>query len=451
MLESNPFKYEVAMIAQRGEIGKCNFFNAVIKSPKETVRPINIMQLDRYRDYIDNFTQLLTITLVTTLAEYNRLVLYDHSDLKLTLTMYDIGKDTPYSLKALSRPREFTYKAKMIDVASDQISQNNPISNSDGVGQMTMKTFSIQLLEPCFESVSIKSVGGPFRRTSGIELMKTLLTRFSTDDDIDAVTAVTGVDVVEGYSTLQREQIIIKHATPLVKAITKVQESCGGVYPTGFSFFLQNNKWFIFPPYDLTLFSKAKKTITVVNLPKDRLPGLEKTYFNSSTKLVVLSTRDATYIDNREANIFNQGSSISFVEADRYFNGFAEVKDNKIMVNASKNVNEVTLQERADGVNVLRGTETRITANKNIELSKLAKAKGFYIQLTWEYSDDSLLYPGMPAKVLFLKDQRPASAVGVLIESETIWVPAEKSFKNTKFNKMTAMTFFVGNEEYMNS
>ena len=118
------------MIAQRGEIGKCNFFNAVIKSPKETIRPLNIMQLDRYRDYIDNFTQLLTITVVTTLAEYNRLVLYDHSALKLTLTMYDIGKDTPYSLKALSRPREFTYKAKIIDVASDQISQNNPISNS---------------------------------------------------------------------------------------------------------------------------------------------------------------------------------------------------------------------------------------------------------------------------------------------------------------------------------
>lgn len=449
MLESNPFKHEVAMIAQRGEMSKCNYFNAVIKSPKETIRPINIMQLNRYRDYIDNFTQLFTITLVTTLDEYNRLVLYDHSALKLTLTMYDIGRNTPYSLGALSNPREFTYKAKIIDIATDQISQNNPISNGDGVGKNSLKTFSIQLLEPSFESVSMRTVGGVFRKTSGIGLMKTLLTLFSTNDDVDAVTSVTGVDVVDGYSMVEREQIQIKTPTPLVKAIGVIQNSCGGVYPTGFSFFLQGNKWFIFPPYDVNLFNKARKTLTVINLPKDRLPGLEKTHFNSDTKLVVLSTRDATYIDNREANTFNDGASISFVDSDRFFEGFAKVENNKIMVNAAKNVNEVTLAERADGVSIIRPSNSLITSNKNIELSKLAKSRGFYIQLTWENSDDSLLYPGMPSKILFLKDKRPASATGVLIETETMWVPAEKSFKNTKLTKMTAMTFFVANEQYL--
>lgn len=288
-----------------------------------------------------------------------------------------------------------------------------------------------------------------FRKTSGIGLMKTLLTLFSTNDDVDAVTSVTGVDVVDGYSMVEREQIQIKTPTPLVKAIGVIQNSCGGVYPTGFSFFLQGNKWFIFPPYDVNLFNKARKTLTVINLPKDRLPGLEKTHFNSDTKLVVLSTRDATYIDNREANTFNDGASISFVDSDRFFEGFAKVENNKIMVNAAKNVNEVTLAERADGVSIIRPSNSLITSNKNIELSKLAKSRGFYIQLTWENSDDSLLYPGMPSKILFLKDKRPASATGVLIETETMWVPAEKSFKNTKLTKMTAMTFFVANEQYL--
>lgn len=449
MLDANPFKYEVAMIAQRGITAKCNYFKAVIKSPKDKVVPINTIQLNRYRDYIDNFTQLFTITVTTTLAEYNRLVLYDHSALTLTLTQYDIGQNTPFSLAALSNPREFTYKAKIIDVATDQIAQNNPITNNEEVSGMSLKQFSIQLLEPCFESVSIRTVGGVFRNTSGIGLIKTLLTLFSTADEVDAITSVTGVDVVEGYNMDVREQIIVPHMTPLVKAINLVHGNSGGVYPTGFSFFLQNNKWFIFPPYDLTLFNKSKKTITVVNLPKDRLPGLEKTYFNSDTKLVVLSTRAATYIDNREANSFNDGTSIRFVEAEKLFAGFADTKDNKILVDASKNVNEVTLKERTDKVNVLRGTTTKITSNKNIELSKLAKNKGFFIQLTWENSDDSLLFPGMAAKVLFLKDNRPASAIGTLIETETMWVPAEKSFKNTKLTKMTAMTFFVGNEAYL--
>ena len=145
----------------------------------------------------------------------------------------------------------------------------------------------------------------------------------------------------------------------------------------------------------------------MVNLPKDRLPGIEKTFFNNQTKLIVLSTRNAKYIDNREANTFNKGSSFRFVEANRLYEGFGQVQDNKFMVNAGNNVNEVTIGQRSDNANILRSTDVKITSNKNNELSKLAMNNGFYFQLTWEHSDDSLLHPGMPAKILFLKNNQP--------------------------------------------
>ena len=367
----------------------------------------------------------------------------------MTLTLYEIGFQTAFSLGALANPKQFTYKAKLLEIDSSQISQNNPMSNNANIGDMTFREFSVQLLEPCFESVSIRTVGGVFRKSNGINLIKTLLTNFSTDDEVDAITSVRGVDVVEGFNEKETEQIIIPHMTPLTKAISIINENCGGVYPTGFSYFLQNNLWFIFPPYDITRFNKTNRTITIVNLPKDRLPGIEKTYFNSSTKLIVLSTRDSKVIDNREAKTFNEGSSLRFVDASKLFDSFGTVEDNKFKVDASQNVNEMTLGTRADNMNVLRASGTRITANKNAELSKLAMSKGFYIQLIWENSDDSLLHPGMPAKVLFLKDNQPASATGVLIESETHWVPMEKSFKHVKLQSTTAMTFFIGNEEYL--
>ena len=71
------------------------------------------------------------------------------------------------------------------------------------------------------------------------------------------------------------------------------------------------------------------------------------------------------------------------------------------------------------------------------------------MQLVWENSDDSLLHRGMPAKILFLKDNKPASATGVLIESETIWSQMEKSFKHVKLQRTSVITFFIGNEEYL--
>lgn len=449
MLDNNPFRAEVAEISQRGKSSSAFYAEAHVTSSSGSFKALNVTGLNRYRDYIADYTQNLIVTMNATLAQYEKLIHSDTSAITLTLTLYEIGFQTAFSLGALANPKQFTYKAKLLEIDSSQISQNNPMSNNPNIGDMTFREFSVQLLEPCFESVSIRTVGGVFRKANGINLIKTLLTNFSTDDEVDAITSVRGVDVVEGFNETETEQIIIPHMTPLTKAISIINENCGGIYPTGFSYFLQNNLWFIFPPYDITRFNKTNRTITIVNLPKDRLPGIEKTYFNSSTKLIVLSTRDSKVIDNREAKTFNEGSSLRFVDASKLFDSFGTVEDNKFKVNASLNVNEMTLGTRADNMNVLRASGTRITSNKNVELSKLAMSKGFYIQLIWENSDDSLLHPGMPAKVLFLKDNQPASATGVLIESETHWVPMEKSFKHVKLQSTTAMTFFVGNEEYL--
>lgn len=451
MLDNTPFRYEVLEVLKKGKVAAQNYIETTITGGKSVVRPLTVIQMSRYRDYIENFAQLFTITVVTTLKEYEELVLADPSTLKMTVRLYELSKNASVSAQYFVNPIEFTYKAKIIDIASDQIAQNNPMVNNPQTGNLTIKQFSLQLLEPGFESVSIKTAGSGFRDISGVELIKILLTRYSTDDEIDTVTSVQGVDVVPGYNEQKMSQIPIDHMTPLVKAINIINDNCGGIYPTGFSYFLQGNIWYLFPPYDLSLFDKARKTITVVNLPKDRLPTLEKTYFNSDTKLIVLSTRDATYTDNREVNTFNHGSSVRFLDANRLLDGFGEVKDNKFLVNSALNVNEVTLNERKDGANILRSGQARITSNKNSELSKLAQKQGFYFQLIWENSDDSLLFPGMPAKVLYLKDNKPASAKGVLIETETIWVPAEKNFKATKLTRTTAMTFFVGNEEYVSS
>lgn len=449
MLDNNPFRAEVAEITQRGKMSSAFYAEAYINSPAGSFKALNVTGLNRYRDYISDYTQNLIITINATLSQYDKLIHADTSAITVTLTVYEIGFQTAFSLGALANPKQFTYKGKLLEIDSSQISQNNPMSNNPDIGNMTLREFSIQLLEPCFESVSIRTVGGVFRKTTGANLMKTLLTNFSTDDEVDAITAVQGVDIVDGFNEQETEQIIIPHMTPLTKAINIINNNCGGMYPTGFSYFLQNNLWYLFPPYDLTLFDKANRTITVVNLPKDRLPGIEKTFFNSSTKLIVLSTRDAKIVDNREAKTFNEGSSIRFVDASKLYESFGKVEDNKFKVNASENVNEMTLGVRTDNMNVLRPTGTRITANKNAELTKLAMSKGFYIQLIWENSNDSLLHPGMATKILFLKDNKPASATGVLIESETYWSPMEKSFKNVKLQSTTAMTFFVGNEEYV--
>ena len=244
MMGNNPFRFEVSEISSKGSFALCNYIETRIELGSKVIRAVNTKGLIRYRDYIEDYTQQLTITLTTTLAQYEEMIHSDLSNIKMTITMYDLPVNAPFSYSALRNPREFTYKAKILNIDSSQISQSNPMVNNPYLGNLTLQEFSAQLLEPSFESVSIKTIGGVYRETNGIELMKTLLTKWATEDEVDAITGVMGVDVVDGYNEAIREQIIIDHATPLVKAIKMINESCGGIYPTGFSYFLQNQLWY---------------------------------------------------------------------------------------------------------------------------------------------------------------------------------------------------------------
>lgn len=449
MLGNSPFYQEVSEVEKKGKRGVCNYFDVTIIVGKDKYKPLCVTQLSRYRDYIEDYAQQLIMTVQLNYNDHVKITSADVSDIKVNVVMYDINLNAPYSLQALFNPIEFTYKAKLLKIETTDKDQSSQITNMNVVGALTVKEMQFQLLEPSFESVSIKTVGTGFRNISGIDAIRTLLTNYSTEDDPDAITSVKGVNVVDGVATAVKEQIPVRHSTPLVQAIRLIIESCGGLYPTGSSYYLQDRLWYIFPPYDLTQFDKANRTITVVNLPKDRMPGIEKTFYNTKTKLIVLSTRDTVVVDGREGNKFNKGVAVRFMEAIKLFDGFGEVKNNKYAIDASKNVNEITIEDRTDKANILRPSVNRITSNKNRELTNLAKSNGFYMQVTWEHGDDSLLHPGMAAKILYLKDNKPASVKGTLIETETVWYPREKTFVNMKLQKMIAMTFFVGLEEFV--
>ena len=130
MLDNTPFRYEILEVLKKGKVAAQNYIETTITGGKSVVRPLTVIQMSRYRDYIENFAQLFTITVVTTLKEYEELVLADPSTLKMTVRLYELSKNASVSAQYFVNPIEFTYKAKIIDIASDQITQNNPMFNT---------------------------------------------------------------------------------------------------------------------------------------------------------------------------------------------------------------------------------------------------------------------------------------------------------------------------------
>lgn len=443
-LQSTPFAREIASVTDNKVYTPCRSYDLEFLIKGETYKPLAIMGVTNTNDFIDAFYKVLAVEFKTT-AFVREVLVSNNSMIEAVLKTYEIGRDAPYSVSALKKPVIRRYKAKLYLEESDYVSQNNPAVNDENyLNDKTLVDVKVQLVEKGFEQLKSRHVGGNYYNLSGATLLRHLIDYHVNIDNDDVNSMIDGTDIAPNHNTEVREQIAIEQGTTLVEAMHMVNHDGGGLWPTGFSYFIHDKKWYIFPPYSLGRYSENVKKLLIVNLPKDRLPGLEVTYNDSEDLLTVLSTREVTVKDKREAKKLSYGTGVIFADAARLLKGFAETIDNKLLVDASKNVNDLQISEREDGVQQMRFSANKLTAAKNIEMSKLAPSKGFMMRITWENSKDSLVYPGMPVKVLYLKKKKPMTAVGTVVGIESVDYPAEQQFPPKKFSQLSYIQVFVG-------
>lgn len=446
-LASTPFAREIAAVTENKLQQPCRSYDLEFLVNGESYKPLAIMGVTNINDFIDAYYRVYAVEFKTTATVREKLIEHK-ATIEAVLKVYDIGRETPYAISALRNPRITRYKAKLYLEESDYISQNNPAGNDENyLNDKTLVDVKVQLVEKGFEQLSARHVGGNYFDVSGASLIRHLVDYHANLDNSDVSTLIKGVDIAPRHNTFKLRQIVLQQGTSLVEAMHIVNQDGGGLWPTGFSYFIHKQVWYVFPPYSLGRYSDNVKKLLIVNLPKDRLPGLEATYHDSDSLLTILSTRDVQVFDKRESKKLSLGTGLRFAEAANLLNGFASSIDNRLQVDASKNVNDLIVSERDDGVQQIRFAGNKLTSAKNIELSKLAPSKGFMMRISWENSDDSLIYPGMPVKVLYLKKKKPTTAIGTVVSCESADFPMEQQFPPKKFSQLTYIQVFVGESD----
>ncbi len=443
-LHSTPFAREIAAVTSSKNQTPCRSYDLEFLVNGQSYKPLAIMGVNNINDFIDAYYRVFSIEFKTTGAV--REVLIEHSsNIEAVLKVYDIGRNATFSLAALKNPKIRRFKAKLYLEESDYVTQNNPAVNDEAfLKDKSLVDVKVQLVEKGFEQLKSRHVGNTYFNISGYNLLRHLIDYHANLDNDDVNSLIKGVDIAPNYSTEVKTQIALQQGTSLIEAMHLVNNDSGGLWATGFSYYIHNQTWYIFPPYSLKRFNDNVKRLIIVNLPKDRVPGLEVTYHDSESLLTILSTRDATVFDKREARKLSFGTGLRFADAAKLLNGFAETIENKIKVDASKNVNDLIVSKRDETVQQIRFAPNKLTSAKNIELSKLAPSKGFMMRLSWENSDDSLIYPGMPVKVLYLKKKKPMTVIGTVVNIESADYPVEQAFPPKKFSQLSYIQVFVG-------
>mgnify|MGYP003605940348 FL=1 len=443
-LQSTPFAREIAAVTGSKTQTPCRCYDLEFLVKGESYKPLAIMGVNNINDFIDAFYRVYAFQFKTT-AAIREVLIKNNASIEAVLKVYEIGRNTTYSATALKNPKIRRFKAKLYLEESDYITQNNPAVNDEAyLNDKSLVDVKVQLVEKGFEQLKSRHVGGTYSNISGYNLLRHLVDYHANLDNDDVNSLINGVDIAPNYSTEVKSQIAIEQGTNLIEAMHLVNNDGGGLWATGFSYYIHNQTWYIFPPFSLKRFNDNVKRLIIVNLPKDRVPGLEVTYHDSESLLTILSTRDVTVQDKREARKLSFGTGLRFADAARLLNGFAETIDNKLKVDASKNVNDLIVSKRDEDVQQIRFAQNKLTSAKNIELSKLAPSKGFMMRISWENSDDSLIYPGMPVKVLYLKKKKPMTVIGTVVNVESSDYPAEQSFPPKKFSQLSYIQVFVG-------
>jgi len=413
-------------------------------TPAEDVDIFKLVSIDVTRDYEDNFGDELLVSVVIPGGDW-MFKLYPHLDnLEATLYKFSSTKNSAERLIPSKASWSHRYVASVIKPPAMAVEQNTKNESTEKNLNITqLLTIDVQLIPTTIDQLRMMTVGGVFRNTSCDDLIKSMLTLHSGKVEISSEMMPLGVNMIPVDNLEKREHFVIPQGTRVVDVPGYIHKKCGGVYSTGFSYYFQDDYWFVYPTYNTERFNTTDKIMTIINVPSRRLPGNEKSFITEGSHTIILATGDTKFTDVSEPQLLNMGNGLRFSDANKYMESFVDISDNKAVVSRGKNNSEFVTLNRPNGLNNAALSSERISSNAKFELSKLAARDGVMISLSWENSDMSLIYPGMPVKFRFLKDDVLKEVEGVILKAHHYVQMVGDGLLNNRYISTTNFAIFV--------
>lgn len=434
---------EAKAIQQTGSKPVFYRYEATLHANGKDIPVQYVNYIDTYRNYLKSRFDVKTISVMLGEGTYQTLVAPFKANVEMTIRKLPCNEQ---GVRVNTELPVYTmrYRATPLKGNSGAIEANSMLSD-DPVAQdkLNLSTVEFQLIDPVVERMRLFTFGGTFRKTKMEDIIKTVLGVISQNASKDKALGVKGVEVAETVTDVVRNHVMINHSTPFMNLLDWIHEHCGGIFNAGLGWYYQNNFWHVFPPYDTKRFTKAKRTLTVVNLQADRYPNPERSYRLNTGSVILLSTSKVVHEDKTEEALLNTGNGVRFADASTMMSSAVNVEDNKAVFNKAQNASEFIFDKRETGLNMVMESSAKITSNKNFEFSKLAAKNGGLLQCTWENANIDILTPGMPVKVLYLEKDTPRELFGVLIGVDAQEAPVTAGMGDRQFRTNAALTFFV--------
>lgn len=389
---------------------------AQIHANGETHNALKVLSLDIVCDYELKYADEILLTVMLPGGTYAKRIYPYQTTLEITLFKYPLNETGEVGNPNAPLETE-RYTATLLDKGNPIVEGNaSNAPTEDALNLTSMMEIQFQLVNKALEQLRMISVGGKYRYCTVEEVVKAVLTNESKKVQVEGIRLPLGVDMVPASNKAQRDHVILPQGMRLVDVPEYIQAKCGGIYSAGLGYYLQGDYWYVYPCYDTERLNQATQSMTIINVPTNKFPGIERTYRVDGSNTVVMATGQVKLVDDSEAQQLNLGNGVRFADATKFMEGFAKTENNRTVVNRGLNNSEFISTPRENGNNNVQLSENAITANAYVEYSKLARRQGSFLNLVWENSLPALVFPGMMIKVLYLDNDEIREIQGVILK-----------------------------------
>lgn len=395
-------------------------FDVHIRVGDEWIKPIRTDVISKQRDYLSGYADAIFLDVFMGCGDYAYVLEPNRDNFFVDVIRYpvaDMGKGDVDEEIDVKR-----YRGMLLTKDDPGLSDARPhASNRDDLNQEVMDV-QIQLIEENVHQLRMVTVGRTYRKTVPMDAIRSLMTDASQLIDVSDEEAVTGVDIVDGYNETVREALIVP-PMKLINLVSHIQNKEGGLYSTGAGCYLQRNKWYIFPLFDLNRIEREERTLTVLRVPPNRYTGSEKTWRLTEKQIIVIANNE---IKVRDLGFNEQMSSGNAVRSTNAHNllSFGDTADNRININRKQNLHEFKSHDlQGDGLTNTQWSNEGATGNPFKLYSKLASQGGQFVEVSWMHANTEYLYPGMPVRLYVASNDQLEEYHGTLLGANDRYVP----------------------------
>lgn len=432
----SPFMHEVSDIIKNGTSLTTHSFSASLYNGKDWVQCYNVFGVQCVRDYTESFGSMLYVTIQVAIGDFLFDVLPNRRTLKLTL------KDRR-NLKGRAEVKVVDYVAILLNQEDTNITAPNDYSVSKSlINQQGFITLELQCFDEATYRVRMESVGGIFRSTTPINVLKTLLGRTTELKGTDNRKLVKGIEVFPGSNETPRNQIVIPHGMRLVDVALYLQEREGGLFSAGCGCFLQDGVWYVYPTHDVTMLNRYPKTLTILLMSDTRMQT-ETTYRKVGDNLTIIANGQNITMDLSQSHQLNEATGVRFHNATQLVDNGSTPTKNRVMISRNKNMSEFKTINLDDSLANAQFAEERVTSNPHKHYSRLARGNCKYFDIEWRYGDLDLIFPGMPLQVITLESGEVKTRNGIIANVGQNLIPVQEGAVKETYAGSIRMGIFV--------